>query len=71
MAFQFCKNFTQIDRVYDEHVGRKIKALYENGWEVGEITNFNSVLKEYRVSFTDGSEGYIQITDIDGVYNFN
>ena len=33
----------------------------------GEITYFNSVLKEYCVSFTDGSEDYIQITDIDGV----
>ena len=55
------------DCVYDERVGQKIKALYENGWEVGEISYFNSVLKEYRVSFTDGSEDYIQITDIDGV----
>ena len=33
----------------------------------GDQTYFNSVLREYRVSFTDGSEDYIQITDIDGV----
>ena len=33
----------------------------------GYQTYFNSVLKEYRVSFTDASEDYIQITDIDGV----
>ena len=55
------------DRVYDERVGQKIKALYESGWEVGEITYFNSVLDEYHVSFTDGSEDYINISDVDGV----
>ena len=33
----------------------------------GDQTYFNSVLKEYHVSFTDGSEDYIQITDIVGV----
>ena len=35
-------------------------------WKRGRSPKFNSVLKEY-MSFTNDSEDYIQITDIDGV----
>ena len=51
----------------DERVGLKIKALYEHGWEIGEISYFNTVLQEYRVTFADNSEDYIRMIDIDGV----
>ena len=33
------------DRTTDELVGRHIKALYENGWFVGEIIYLNTSLK--------------------------
>ena len=30
----------------DALVGKKVKALYKNGWFNGDITYFNTVLKE-------------------------
>ena len=51
----------------DELCGRQIKALYENGWFMGQIQYFNKTLAKYRVTYSDDSEGYIGIDDIDGV----
>ena len=56
------------DRVEDDElVGRKIKALYENGWFIGKIKYFNTVLCEYKVDFSDGTSDYLAIQDIDGI----
>ena len=40
-------------------VGRKIKALYDNGWFIGRITWFNNGMAKLRVKFEDGTEDYI------------
>ena len=37
------------DRIVDSFVGRKIKALYENGWFVGKINYYNKLLEKYYV----------------------
>ena len=42
-----------------------MKALYKNGWFTGEVKYFINELSKYMVSFTDGSEDYIDITEID------
>ena len=55
------------DRVEDEYKGRKIKALYTNGWFTGSIRYLNKKLDEYNVLFDDGTEDYIQLADVDGV----
>ena len=39
------------DHTVDNFVGRKIKALYENGWFVGKINYYNKLLEEY-LSYT-------------------
>ena len=55
------------DRISNEKlVGRKIRGLYETGWHTGEIEYFNSKLKEYFVTFDDGSSDYIKEDEIDG-----
>ena len=58
------------DRIFNDDfdlVGRKLKALYTNGWFVGNIIYFNTVLKEYKVEFEDGTSDYIEPSDIDNV----
>ena len=58
------------DRVYQDEfnlVGRKLKALYNNGWFTGDILYFNTSLNEYKVQFDDGSMDYIEPSDIDNV----
>ena len=55
------------DRIIDNFVGRRIKALYENGWFVDETNYFNKSLEEYRVSYEDDTEDYISLEDVDGV----
>ena len=45
----------------DELVGR------EKEWFIGEIKYFNKKLAKYMVSFTDGSEDYIDLDEIDNV----
>ena len=51
----------------DELVEREIKALYESRWFIGEIKYFNKKLAKYMVSFTDGSEDYIDLEKIENV----
>ena len=51
----------------DSFVGRKIKALYENGWFVGKINYYNKLLEEYYVLYEDDTEDYISLDDSDGV----
>jgi len=51
----------------DELCGRQIKALYENGWFMGQIEYFNKALAKYRVTYSDDSKDYIGIDVIDGV----
>jgi len=42
------------DRNYkDDLVGRKVTALYENGWFTGIIVYFYRELKEYKVDYAD------------------
>ena len=48
-------------------VGRKVRALYGNGWFIGDIVYFNTVLREYKVEFDDGTSDYIEPSDIDNV----
>ena len=55
------------DRIIDNFVDRRIKALYENGWFVGEINYFNKSLEEYHVSYEDKTEDYISLEEVDGV----
>ena len=52
---------------YVEYCGRKIKAHYENGWFEGTLEYFNNDMKKYRMTYTNGSEGYIGLEDMDGV----
>ena len=44
-----------------------IRGLYETGWHSGKLEYFNSKIKEYMVSFEDGSEDYLKEEDIDNV----
>ena len=55
------------DCIVDSFVGRKIKALYENGWFVRKINYQNKLLEEYYVLYEDDSEDDISLDDIDGV----
>ena len=55
------------DRIVDSFVGRKIKALYENGWFVRKINYYHKLLEEYYVLYEDDSEDDILLDDIDGV----
>ena len=45
----------------DKLVGWEIEAIHENEWFIGELTYFNKKLAKYMVSFTDGSEDYIDL----------
>ena len=45
-------------------VGRMVKALYDNGWHIGEVKYYNRTLKELKVDFPDGSCDYIAPGDI-------
>ena len=55
-------------RLFDyENVGRKIKALYDSGWHIGEIKYYNVTLAEYKIDFEDGSVDYISLDEIDGI----
>ena len=55
------------DRIPGDYKGRKVKALYENGWFECTITYFNKCFEEYRVVYQDESGDYISPNDIDGV----
>ena len=56
------------DRTEDHELkGRKMKALYENGWFHGDVLYFNSKLEEFKVKFSDGSFDYLKIEDIDRI----
>ena len=46
----------QEDRIAEQYVGSKIKALNENGWFIGTVKYFNTLLQEYYVMFTDDTE---------------
>ena len=59
------EEFVDLDQ--DKLVGQEINALYENGWFIREIKYFNKKLAIYMVSFTDGSEDYIDLDEIDDV----
>ena len=48
-------------------VGRKIKAIYGNGWCTGSISWFNDKMQKLRVVFEDGTDDYIYTEDIVGV----
>ena len=37
----------------DKLVGRKVTALYENGWFTGTIEYYNSKLREYKVNYLE------------------
>ena len=51
----------------DELCGQKLKALYQNGWFTGVIEYYNTNINQYRVVYSDESEDYIGIEDIDGI----
>ena len=51
----------------DELCGRKLKALYQNGWFTGVIEYYDTNINQYRVVYSDESEDYIGIEDIDGI----
>lgn len=61
----------ECDRSFDEPlVGSMLGAIYDTGYFTGEITYYNTHLKEYRVNFADGSSDYVKYEDIDGVDMF-
>ena len=50
------------DRNYKgDLVGRKVTALYENGWFTGSVMYFNKVLKELCVNYADGTSDFLSI----------
>ena len=51
----------------DALVGKKVKALYENGWFIGDIKYFNIVLKEYKVAYPDKTSDHQTIDDFDSI----
>ena len=51
----------------DANVGEKVKALYENGWFIGHIRYFNTVLKKNKVAYLDKTSDYLTINDFDGI----
>ena len=51
----------------DELVSMKVKVLHQNGWVVGDVEYFSTVLSEYEVSFSDGTSDYIPANDVGGV----
>ena len=54
------------DRIdFAPYCGRKLRALYGNGWYTGTIQYFNENLLKYRVTFDDGTEDYIAEEEID------
>ena len=56
------------DRSYDDELyEQKLKTLYSNGWFTGKIDYHNNSINKYRVVFSDGTEDYIGVEDIDGV----
>lgn len=56
------------DRNYNDGlVGRKVTALYENGWLTGKIVYLNKELKEYKVGYADKTSDYLSFHDFDGV----
>ena len=48
-------------------IGKKVEALYENGWFIGDIKYFNTVLKEYKVTYPDKTSDYLTIDDFDDI----
>ena len=48
-------------------VGRKTKAIYDNGWYTRSISWFDNKMQKLRVVFEDGTDDYISTEDIDGV----
>ena len=51
----------------DPFVGKKVKALHENGWFIGDINYFNTVLNEYKVAYADKTSDLLTIDDFDGI----
>jgi hypothetical protein len=47
-----------------EFVGRKIKALYTNGWHTGNVDYFNYELGSLKINFPDGSVDYVKPNEI-------
>ena len=55
----------ETDRIFDhEHVGKTVKALYENRWHIGVVRYYNSHLSELKIDFPDGSSDYIKPGEI-------
>lgn len=52
---------------YEELVGRKVIAFYENGWFIGIIEYYNIKLKEYKVNYCDDMLDFFLFDDFDGV----
>ena len=51
----------------DALVGKKVKALYEKGWFIGDIKYFNTLLKKYKLVYPDKTSDYLTIDDFDGI----
>ena len=41
-------------------------VLYEDRWSIGDVIYYNKVLKEYKVSFGDGTDDFIPEDEIGG-----
>ena len=56
------------DRTYDDELcGRTVNGLYADGWTTGVIEYFNTTMNKYHVNYSDHTEDYIGVEDIDGV----
>ena len=53
------------DRDYDHNlVGRKIRALYNNGWFTGKVLYHNTKMDKLNVRFSDDTDDYISCDEI-------
>ena len=48
-------------------MGRKVTALYKNGWFTGAIEYYNTKLKGYKVNYRDDTSDFLSPDDFDGV----
>ena len=58
----------EIDHSYDDKLcERKLKPLHDNAWFLRNIEYYNETMSKYRLIYSDGSEDFIKVEDIDGV----
>ena len=55
----------EADRDYSHNlVGRRIRALYNNGWFTGHVKYFNTRMSKLNITFSDDSDDYMRLDEI-------